>query len=176
MNIKRNILLAAAAFAVLAPVNLGFSPALAAPANSGSLIDKDFEVALRKFVSKRFFNRIDATNDQREKLSAIFSDTQESTRPDRESLRQGLIDLSSMMANDKVNDEDIAKKVHELRELRSRIMDKRLSAALAARKVLTAEQRQKIHDKITEVLTGGLKPRAIGFLLNTNRLSFLDSN
>lgn len=179
---KKAILLAAIAISALAPITPGFSaPAIAAPATeaqrtSGTLIDKDFEVALRKFISKRFYNKIDASAEQREKLDSIFANTQEETRPDREHFRQGLLDLSALMSNDKASDEEITKKAHEVRDMRTKIMDKRMAAALEVRKVLTPEQKQKIHDRLSELIGGGAKPRGLSFLMNAGKIGFLNDN
>ncbi len=152
------------------PALLGiFSPSLAGTPSSSSLIDKDFEVAVRKFVSKRFFNRIDASDEQREKLSKIMADTQDQTRAIREQLRKGILDLSNLMAEEKTTDEQIKAKVKELRSMHEQVQDMRLSSVLEARKILTAEQRHQIHNRVSELITGGLKPKKIGMLLRADR-------
>lgn len=159
---------------LLMPAVIGLVPASIAgsPPSSAPLIDKEFETSLRKFVSKRFFNRIDASEDQREKISKIMADTQEQTRPNREQFRRNLLDLSSMMSNEKVGDEEIKQKVAEVRALKQKISDQRLEAALQVRKILSAEQRKKIHHRIAELITGG-NSRKLGSVLN-KRVSLLD--
>ena len=158
----------ATAVLLLVPVLLGLAQAsFAGPAGVGPLIDKDFETALRKFVTKRFFNRIEATDEQRTKLSGIFDKTMEETRPDREQFRQGLLDLSNLMASKDATDEQIKQKVADIKAIREKVMDRRLSTALEVRKVLTVDQRQKINNRIQDLVTGNVKPlRHIGMLMN----------
>lgn len=159
----RVALMLTAVSGVLFGLNL---PTIAGTPGAGApLIDKDFEIALRKFVSKRFFNRIDASDEQREKLSKIMAETQDETRPKREQLRQGMLDLSSMYSDGKSSDEVIKAKVKELRELHEKIQNRRLDAALAARKTLTAEQMQKMHGRLSQLISGGIKPRRLSMLM-----------
>lgn len=158
--------LIALSMVIATPVLVAFAtPTLAGNTSAGPLIDKEFETALRKFVSKRFFNRIDATDEQREKLSKIMADTAEETRPTREELRQGLVSLNNMMADDKSSDEQIKTKIQELRALRDKLQDKRMASLLEARKVLSPEQKQKIQTRINDLLTGNFKPRKLGLLM-----------
>lgn len=165
MKVTKKVL--AAAIAVITPVSIGLAQATyAGNVPTGNLIDKDFEVALRKWVTKRFYNRIEATDDQRQKLDSLFSSTQEETRPLREQFRRSLIELSDMMAGEEATDEQIQAKVKDVRELKQKIMDQRINTALAARKVLTPAQRQKIHERITNLISGNLKPRRLGMLLD----------
>lgn len=144
---------------------LGLPTLAGTPGAGAPLIDKDFEIAVRKFVSKRFFNRIDATDEQREKLSKIMADTQEETRPSREQLRQSLLDLSAMFSDGKSTDEQIKARVKELREMHEKIQNRRLDAALAARKILTAEQMQKMHGRLSQLISGGIKPRRLSMIM-----------
>jgi Spy/CpxP family protein refolding chaperone len=133
----------------------------------GALIDKDFESAMRKFVTRRFFNRIDASEDQRAKLSAIIEKNMDESRPDREQFRQGVLDLSNLMASAEATDEQIKEKAGEVRSMKQKLADRRLSAALEVRKVLTVAQRQKINSRVQDFITGGAKPlRKISFLMD----------
>lgn len=161
---RRKAKVLALSLALMAPIGIWLAQAsYAAP---GGLIDKDFEVAVRKFISKRFYNRIDATDEQRQKLDSIWMGTMEATRPGREELRQEALQLSALMATDEATDEQITEKAHELRALHQKIMDQRLDSVLKARKVLTKAQRGQINERISELITGGMKPRRIGFLLS----------
>ena len=165
MKVTKQVL--AAAFVVITPISLGLAQATyAGNVPSGNLVDKDFEVALRKWVTKRFYNRIDATEEQRQKLDSLFSATQEETRPAREQFRRSLLELSDLMASDSATDEEIQAKVKQVREQKQKIMDQRINTALAARKVLTSAQRQKIHDRISNLISGNIKPRRLGMLLD----------
>jgi Spy/CpxP family protein refolding chaperone len=168
MKFGRKTKMGAVILTLMSPALIGsFTPSSAGTPVTGPLIDKDFEVAMRKFVAKRFFNRIDATAEQREKLSKIMADTQDETRPWREELRQGLLDLAGLMTDEKTSEDQIKAKVSELRSLHEKVQDRRLQAMLAARKILTNDQRQQLNGKFTELLTGGLKPRRIGMLIHS---------
>lgn len=152
---------------LVVPAVIGLAQAaFAGPASVGGLIDKDFETALRKFVSKRFFNRIDATDEQRAKIGSLFEKTMDETRPDREQFRQGLLELSNLMASKDATDEQIRQKVADVKAVKQKIQDKRLSTALEVRKILTVEQRQKIQDRVQNLITGNAKPlRRISMLM-----------
>ncbi len=127
----------------------------AGDAQAPSLIDKDFETCMQKFVSKRFYNRIDATDEQRQKLDSIMVGTADATRPQREAMRRNMLELSELMANDKATDEEITAKAHEIRAMHEKLMDERLASVLKARKVLTPAQRSKVQARLREVITGG---------------------
>ncbi|HEY9870537.1 MAG TPA: periplasmic heavy metal sensor [Candidatus Obscuribacterales bacterium] len=135
------------------------------PAEAGNattatkLIDRPFEECLIKHFQARFFNRIDATAEQRQKLSDIFARRAEETRPFREQLRQGMLELSDMMARDDVSDEQLTAKAHEVRQLRERVADERLKSVLAVRAVLTPAQRQQISGTISGLISGQWKRR-----------------
>lgn len=155
MNRLRGKRLIAWSLAIVAPLGLYMAQASFAGDGQSPLIDKDFESSLRKFVSKRFYNRIDATGEQRQQLEAIWTGTMEQTRPEREQLRHGLLDLSTLLASDTATDEQIKEKAHALRALHEKINDERLDSVIKARKVLTPEQRQKIQGRFQDRLTGG---------------------
>jgi Spy/CpxP family protein refolding chaperone len=123
-----------------------------------TFIDQDFEVAIRKHIERRVYDLIDATDAQREKISQLLSQRQDETRPEREKLREGLADLSQMMAGD-ANDEAIISKAHELRSMHEQIMDERLNTMLKVRTMLTADQRKILSDKVVAVLSGEWKKR-----------------
>ncbi len=163
-NIKT---IAIAAAVVVVPTCLYVAQACSAADDHASpLIDRDFESCLNKFISHRLYNRIDATPPQREKLDQIWTTSLENTRPDREELRHGILDLSSMIASDNTTDEQITEKAHELRALHEKVQDARLQSLLKARKVLTQEQRQKLNEHLTEMITGGSsKARRLSFLM-----------
>lgn len=171
MKAPKKTVIAAASLAIVAGAFIAPNlPSLAGtPTAASPIIDKDFEISLRKFLAKRFFKRIDATDEQKEKLSKIMEETQEETRPDREELRQKARALAEMMQDSKSSDDDIKAKVKELRALHEKVQDRRLTALLAARKILTEEQKQKIHERLKNLVSQeGPRTRRLGHLIRSN--------
>ncbi|HEY9730447.1 MAG TPA: periplasmic heavy metal sensor [Drouetiella sp.] len=161
MKRKPLILTALAATSTLAvtlltvPVLAGDSAGVTAP-----FIDKEFEVALRKHFQKKFFNLIDASDTQRDQISAILDDRMEVCRPEREKLRSEAIELSQLMASN-ASDEQVRSKVKELREVHEKLMDDRLTTALKVRTILKPEQRKAVSDKIVALLSGDGRGRML---------------
>jgi Spy/CpxP family protein refolding chaperone len=144
--------------ALLATLTLGLAvyiPAAEAGKAAGeALIDGDFEEAMLKHFERRFFKRIDATDEQRTTMSEIFLKQMQSSRSQREAIRRKLIDLSDFIAADGSTDEQIKEKVAELRTMHEKLMDTRVDTALKVRQVLTPEQRKTIADRIANLLSG----------------------
>lgn len=156
---------------VAAPVcGVLMGPASASDGDS-PLIDKETEGLVRKIVAKRFCKRVGASNEQKQKIEALIAATTDQTRPMREEMRHKLLDLSALMSSAEATEDQIKNQVADIRALREKLMDQRLSAVLKLRQILTIEQRQKIHQRVTEILSGDFGPREfngrrIGFLLN----------
>lgn len=118
------------------------------------LVDPDWEKAVSKHFEKRLLRLIDADEAQQTKITGILSASLDKTLALREQLREGAVDLVQMFADQKVKDEDINAKVHELRTLKESLMDQRLSTALAVRKELTEKQLKILSDRITSIIGG----------------------
>ncbi len=167
MNIRFPIIGPKGLMAVALAFGLGVAgtqmiqPVLAGNTNTAPIIDADFENALRKHFQKRFFNLIDATSEQQANISKLLQERQEQTRPQREQMRQGLVELSQLMASDAATDDQIRDKVAKLKEMRSHIQDERLETVLKVRAQLTPEQRKTISDKISGIITGNIRPRRV---------------
>jgi Spy/CpxP family protein refolding chaperone len=129
------------------------------------LIDSEFENAVRVIVTKRFCNRIDASDEQRAKLTALFKDTMQSTRPTREQFRRKLLDVSALMASETATDDQIKQEVQAARAIKQQLMDQRIDTALAVRKILTPEQRKKIHERISNIIAGNIKPKRLSWIM-----------
>ncbi|MBI2810238.1 MAG: Spy/CpxP family protein refolding chaperone [Candidatus Melainabacteria bacterium] len=142
-------------FTATYPVWAGDNAAATAP-----FIDKEFEVALRKHFQKRFFNFIDATDTQREQITSLLDERMEACRPQREKLKNEAIQLSEMMAGD-ASDEQVRNKLHELREVRDKLMDERMTTALKVRTMLKPEQRKAVSDKIVSLISGNGRARML---------------
>lgn len=121
---------------------------------TGGIIDKEFEVALRKHFEKRFFSLIEADGAQRNKIDSLLSQRQEETRPLREQFREGLKELRQMMAGDSA-DEQIQQKIQDLRSLHNKIADARIDTALKIRANLSPEQRKTVSEHVSCLLSGG---------------------
>jgi Spy/CpxP family protein refolding chaperone len=137
--------------------------------NDEPLVDKPFEECLLQHFEKKFFNRIEATGEQREKLSAILSERIGATRPLREKLRHEFLAMTDLMANDTATAKDISSQEKVVMALRDELADERLSTALKVREVLTPAQRQKISNRVHEFLNGDFKPgRLMGLGMPVN--------
>jgi Spy/CpxP family protein refolding chaperone len=160
MKSNRTTSFLVAAVLALAAAIVCLVPSVPAAARGAvSLIDKETEACVRKICSRRLYKLIDATDDQRAKLDDLAQSTADTTRPLREDLRSGILDLSKLFAEDQSTDEEITKKAHKLQSLQQTIAEERLSAMLKARHVLSKEQRQKIDQRITDIITAGLPRR-----------------
>lgn len=137
------------------PVLAGDDTSATAP-----FVDKEFETALQKHFRKKFFNFIDASESQSDQITAILEERREACRPQREKLKSEAIELSQMMAGDS-SDEKIRTKLQELREVRDKLMDERMTTALKVRAILKPEQRKLLSDKIVALLSGNGRARLL---------------
>lgn len=152
---------------VLAVVGAGWAtiePAWASKAISDTLIDKDLEGALRNHFQKRFFNLIDATDEQKKELSAIIAAQAEEASPIRQELRSQVLDVNDLIADESTTDEQIKQRVEKIRALRDKLQDKRLETMLKVRSKLTAEQKQIVSARIKGILTGNPRLGLLGRL------------
>lgn len=130
------------------------APVLAGPLNSDSLVDPEWENAVRKHVEKRFFNLIDATDSQKSQLDDLFKQRVEGNRQNREQVKKGVVEVAQLMADDSATDEQIRSKVKEIQKVRQQLIDSRLDTALKVRAILTKEQRQIVSNKVISFITG----------------------
>jgi Spy/CpxP family protein refolding chaperone len=109
MRISREFRFAAIIITICSPAILGtLTPTQAGTPRVTPFVDRDFEIALSKHLSKRFYARINATEEQRDKLSKIFKETQDGLIVQREELRSRLIELSDMMTDTSTCDDSRA--------------------------------------------------------------------
>lgn len=141
-----------------------FIPAWAGKTMTEALIDPELETALVNRFKKRFFNLIDANDEQKSKLSSLIARQLDDARPLRAQIRENVMDLSDLFADENTSDETIKKKVSEIQALREQIQDKRLNTILEARAVLSKDQKKIVSNRIKGILTGN--PR-LGFLKGT---------
>ncbi|MBX9949598.1 MAG: periplasmic heavy metal sensor [Candidatus Obscuribacterales bacterium] len=152
-NRKTSLVLALGAGALI--VGAPFvAPALAGPLNSDSLVDPEWESAVRKHVEKRFFHLIDATEAQQAQLDDLFKKMCDSNRSTREQVKQGAVDVANLMADQSATEEQIRSKVADIRKLREKLQDSRLETALKVRAILTVEQRKVVSDRVIGFITG----------------------
>ena len=78
-------------------------------------------------------------------------------------MRVEAVELTQLMASN-ASDDQIVDKVHEVRELRNKLMDELLTTALKVRSFLKPEQRKTISDKIVGFLSGNARPRLLNNL------------
>ena len=151
---KRNSIALALGAGVLIAGAPFVAPALAGPLNSDSLVDPEWESAVRKHIEKRFFNLIEATDSQKAQLDDIFKKMCDENRATREQVKQGAVDVANMMADQSATDEQIRNKVADIRKLREKLQDTRLDTALKVRAILTNEQRKVVSDRVVGFITG----------------------
>ncbi|GEM_PF-1337859 len=141
-----------------------FVPAWAGKTLTQALIDPEMETALANRFKKRFYNLIDANDEQKSKLSSLFSRQLDDARPIRAQIREEVMDLSDLIADESASDEAIRKQVAEIRELREKIQEKRLNTILEARSVLSKDQKKIVSNRLKGIMTGN--PR-LGWLRAT---------
>ncbi|HEY9775175.1 MAG TPA: Spy/CpxP family protein refolding chaperone [Planktothrix sp.] len=157
-KITKKLVLAAGLVVGLSLAGKIVLPAIAdGAAKTGDLIDRDFQDACRRHIERKFFEHINATDDQRTQIDKVVDSTVAETYPLREQLREGLVQLNDLSAKDDTTDDQILQKAHELRALHEQIADKALDAMLKIRKVMTSEQRKQVAGHIDNLLTGKWK-------------------
>jgi|AGTN01.1.fsa_nt_gi hypothetical protein len=164
-DVKKAVTPVIATVSVLAVVGVGWAtiePAWASKAISDTLIDKDLENALRNHFQKRFFNLIDATEEQKKELSAIIAAQAEEAGPIRQELRSEVLDINDLIADEGTTDEQIKQRVDKIRALRDKLQDKRLETMLKVRSKLSAEQKQIVSRRIKGILTGNPRLGLLG--------------
>lgn len=133
------------------------APVFAGQLNSDNLVDPEWESAVRKHVEKRFFNLIDASDSQKTQLDDLFKKRCEANRATREEVKEAVVQVAKMMADDSATDEQIRAKCHEIRKMRQQLQDDRLETALKVRAILSKEQRQIVSDRVVGFITGNQK-------------------
>jgi Spy/CpxP family protein refolding chaperone len=139
----------------------GFDPVEAKNSAGAALIDSEWENCLRTHFEKRLFNYIDASKDQEKSLDALFKQHMDQTRPTREKLRAGAIELAELFASPSASSEQIEEKAKELRTLHESLADGRLANALKLRDMLSTEQRKLISERVISRLEGNQNHRGL---------------
>ncbi|MBZ0185611.1 MAG: Spy/CpxP family protein refolding chaperone [Candidatus Obscuribacterales bacterium] len=133
---------------------INIEPAWAGKDLIAPIMDEDLKLALIAHFEKRFFNLIDATEEQKTKINALFSDQLEFARPLRAQMRKEAMDLADILPQDSLSEEQLREKIESIRALKEKIADKRLDTVLAVNGLLNKEQRQAISSKMKSRLTG----------------------
>jgi len=115
--------------------------------NVGDGESDDWANCLRVHMQNRFFKRINATDDQREKLSELFKNTFEQNRELRQQVKGQFETLIDMFTDGKTSDDQIRKQFGELKSTREKLVEKRLDLALKTRTILTPDQLKVVGDK-----------------------------
>ena len=114
--------------------------------------DPEFRQALIKHMQKRFFKRIGATEEQKEKIGALIDKKVEANQGKREELRKGLESFATLISSPGTNEQAIRDKALALRKLRESLMDDRLETMLSIRALLDDEQKAKLGKRIKAIL------------------------
>jgi len=108
---------------------------------------EDWANCLRVHIQNRFFKRINATDDQREKLSALFKNTMVQNRETRLQVKSQFEALIDLFTDSKASDDQIRKQFEELKSTREKLVEKRLDLALKTRTILTPDQLKLVGDR-----------------------------
>ncbi len=130
-----------------------FVPAWAEKTMTQSLIDPELEQALTNRFKRRFFNLIEASDEQQTKLSKLLSRQLDEARPLRNQIREDLMELSDLIADEKTSDQAIRSKIDQIQTIRTQIQEKRLNTILEARAVLNKEQKKIVSNRLKGILT-----------------------
>lgn len=120
--------------------------------------DPEFRQALIKHLEKRFFKKIGATEEQKEKIGALINNKIEANQSKREELRKGLESFADLISNPGTDEQTIRDKAMVLRRMHQNLMDDRLETMLAVRAMLTDEQKTKLGTRLKAILNGELPP------------------
>lgn len=111
--------------------------------------DSELEEAVVKHALKRFFNRIDASENQKKEISELVNSKRKANQVKREALKTGMKDFVSSatrLDNSDSSSTTLRAKAKELRVLHEELMDDRLESFLKVRALLTGEQKEKLHN------------------------------
>lgn len=114
--------------------------------------DPEFRQALIKHMEKRFFARIDATDEQQTQIKAIIEKSMSENQDKKKAMRTGVKELLAMVQGD-AKDEEIKAKVKDLRAIHESLTDARIESMLSIRKTLNDEQRAKLGSRFSEILS-----------------------
>ena len=87
---------------------------------------------------------LNLSNDQRTKIEALVNENQKSILPLRDKMFEKSTELRRLWSQTNPDKDKIYAAQREIRALRDEIQDKRMSLRLEIRKVLTAEQNEKL--------------------------------
>jgi Spy/CpxP family protein refolding chaperone len=113
----------------------------------GDAEGNDWANCLRAHMQNRFFKGINATVDQKEKLSELFKSTMEQNRETRVQVKNQFASLIDLFADGKASDDQIRKQFEDLKASREKLAAKRLDLALKVRTILTPDQLKLVGDR-----------------------------
>lgn len=112
--------------------------------------DSNWQKQMFERIERRVFRVIHASEDQKEKLTAIFNNTFEQNADLRKELKAKTLDLAKAYADDSVSNDQIKERVTAINDLRAKLRNKRVEALLSAREVLSVKQRQILSERLNE--------------------------
>lgn len=121
---------------------------------SKDMIDADLSRCLRKIMQQRFFNLIDATDEQRERMSELLSNHEQKMRPVRQELRKEAIGLLELFANSDATDQQLTDRCMQVRARRLEWMDENIKTMLKVRSLMKPEQRRTLVNFIMGLFNG----------------------
>lgn len=89
---------------------------------------------------------LNLTDEQKEKIQKLRSQTAAETRDMRRRLKEGAVQMRDLMFDSSASDAQILSKRDELRRLHNNLEDSQIKDFLAIRALLTSEQKEKLND------------------------------
>jgi len=118
--------------------------------------DASFDVGdcIRKIVRHRFLELIDASDEQRAKVSELLASHEQKTRAIRQEVRKEATTLLDQFADSQTTDQQMIDRCMQLRARKQEWMDENIKTMLKVRAVMNPEQRRALVNFVMGLLTG----------------------
>lgn len=110
--------------------------------------DPEFEQAVLKHFEKRFFKRIEATSEQKDKIDKLLTGKLSENRSKRQACKKAVKELLAMVADPASSEDSIRAQAEKARSIHSELSQDRLNTFLAVRAMLTESQKKQLGDRL----------------------------
>ena len=125
-------------------------------------MEPELRQALKNHFQNKFFRLIDASQDQKEKISTLVDEQLDYATPIRQKMRANGFKLADMIADQSVSDEALSEEIDKVHALKDQIAAKRRKTLMKIRSLLSKEQKEIVAARIKARLSGN--PR-VGLML-----------